>query len=160
MTQTVRISQLGEYISRHFVDVFGSMLGLGAVLSQKTQAQPFSMRVSGAAGFAGESLAGAIYIHLSEPFARRAAMAMLGRSEDDLISPAEVNDAVGEMANLLAGGLKSWLCESGITCAMSASAIIRGTSFVIEPNSDVERERLIFECGEELVTVEIHLKVV
>ena len=85
-------------------------------------------------------------------------MAMLGRSAEDLISPSEVNDVVGEVANLLTGGLKSWLCESGIFCALSSSAIIRGTSFVIEPNPEAEREVLIFECGGEVVVVEIHMK--
>src|ERR1017187_4829096 len=105
-------------MSRHFVDVFGSVLDLPTTLSEKKQLPTFSMRVSGCVGFAGESVAGAIYVHFSESFARSAAVAMLGRSAEDLISPSEVNDVVGEVANLLTGGLKSWLCESGIFCAL------------------------------------------
>jgi len=145
-------------MSRHFVDVFEAMLGMSASVSGKTEAPPFAVRVSGTVGFAAETITGAIYVHFSEPFARRAAMAMLGLSPDNLTSPAEVNDVVGEIANMLMGGLKSWLCDLGVSCAMSAPATIRGTSFVIQPMPNVERQVLIFECDGEFVVVEIHLK--
>ena len=44
---------------------------------------------------------------------------------------------VGEATNMLTGGLKSWLCDSGAECAVSTPAIIRGSAFVIEPVPEV-----------------------
>ena len=158
MTPTVRISQFGEYLSRQVVDVFGTVLSLPSQLSEKSEVTPTSARVSGSVGFAGESVAGTIYIHFSEPFARRATAAMLGLTLDEITGKAEVNGAVGEVANLLTGGLKAWLGQAGVPCAMSAPAIIRGTAYTIEPMPDMERETLVFECGDEFVVVEVHVQ--
>lgn len=157
-TRTVRIFQLAEYLSRHFVDVFGSMLGLPARLADQTASPIFSTQVSGTVGFTGESVAGAIFFHCSESFARRAAAAMFGLAPDDLIGPGQVNEVVVEVANILTGGIKSWLCDTGAPCGMSTATTIRGSSFVIEPAPEVEREVLVFECGGEFVALEIHLK--
>lgn len=159
MIQTIRKAHLGQFMSRHVVDVFSTMLALDAVLSEKdTELPHFQERVSGSVGFAGENITGAIYVHFSEPLARRATAAMLGLAPEELSGEAEVNDVIGEVANMLTGGLKSWLCDAGAACAMSTPAIIRGTSFAIEAAPDVERECLVFDCSGEQVAIEIHVK--
>jgi len=61
-------------------------------------------------------------------------------------------------ANMLTGGLKSWLCDSGSGCAISTPAIIRGNSFAVEPLPGITCERLVFKCGEHYIAVEIHIK--
>ena len=71
---------------------------------------------------------------------------------------ADVNDVVGEATNMLTGGLKSWLCDAGAECAVSTPAIIRGTAFNIESMPDVLRELLVFNCGEDRLIVEVHIK--
>jgi chemotaxis protein CheX len=65
---------------------------------------------------------------------------------------------VGEATNMITGGLKSWLCDAGAECAMSTPAIIRGTSFAIEPMPDVERANLVFAYNEHFIVAEIHIK--
>jgi len=157
MTPTVRIAQFGEYMSRHCVDVFDAMLCLPVGLSEKP-APRFSARVCGLVCFAGESVTGAVGIHFSETFARRATAAMLGLTPDDITSQAGVNDAVGEIAKMLTGGLKAWLHDGGISCVMSAPVIIRGSAFNLEPMPEMERETLVFECGHESVVLEINVK--
>jgi len=158
MIQTIRLPQLGQFMARHFVDVFGTMLSMQTALSAKQEPPHFHERISGSVGFAGENVNGAIYVHFSEAMARRATSAMLGLTPEDVSGDSEVNDVIGEVANMLTGGLKSWLCDAGAPCAMSTPAIIRGSSFVIEPMPEVEREWLGFECGDERVVVEIHIK--
>jgi len=83
---------------------------------------------------------------------------MLGLPAEEMNNESEVNDVVGEVKNMVAGGLKSWLCDAGAVCAMSTPAIIRGTSFAIEPMPDVQRASLVFDCGEDRVLVEVHVK--
>lgn len=145
-------------MSRHFVHVFGTMLALPAVLSKRTEPPVFALRVSSSVGFAGENIVGAIFIHYPEPLARRSAAAMRGLALADALTHAEINAAVGGLSNLLAGGLKSWLCDAGAVCALGAPAIIRGKAFTIEPMPDVERKILVFECGYEFVVVDIYLR--
>lgn len=142
----------------HLVDVFETMLATPAVFSPSASIPDFDERVSGSVGFAGDTITGAVYMHLTSAFANRCAKAMLGLPAEETIGEAEVNDVVGEMTNMLTGGLKSWLCDAGATCAVSTPAIIRGRSFVIESMPDVQHKCMVFECGTERVLVEIHVK--
>ncbi len=145
-------------MNRHLVDVFETMLTMKATSVQGDGMPQFSERVTGNVAFAGDRINGAVYLHLSAAFATRVAAAMLGMEAGEL-GDVEVNDVVGEVTNMLTGGLKSWLCDSGTDCAVSTPAIIRGSSFAIEPVPDVHREWLIFDCGGERVVVEIHAKI-
>ena len=142
----------------HVVDVFDTMLAMKAVLQAEAPAPHFASRVSSAVGFAGDTVTGAVYLHLSAPFARRVAAAMLGLQPAEISDDNEVNDVVGEATNMVTGGLKSWLCDAGADCAMSTPASIRGTAFAIEPMPNVRCARLVFECADDFIVVEIHIK--
>ena len=158
MSQTIKILNIRDFMVRHLADVFETMLSFKAVTAAGRGLPPDTERVSGSVGFAGESLSGAVYLHLSSAFAQRAALAMLGLPPEEIAGEAEVNDVVGEVTNMLTGGLKSWLGDEGAPCAISTPAIIRGKAFAIEAMPDVEREQLVFDCAGERVVVEIHVK--
>jgi chemotaxis protein CheX len=158
MSQTVQLPNVCDFVSRHLADVFDTMLAMKADLVPNAPLPHFAERVTGAVGFAGETVTGAVYLHLSAPFANRVAAAMLGLKPEEIPGEHDVNDVVGEATNMLTGGLKSWLCDAGAECAVSTPAIIRGTSFAVEVMPNVERECLVFECGGERVMVEIHIK--
>lgn len=158
MKQTVQISDISRFMAGHLADVFDTMLSLKVVLVPQAAPPEFDERVTGCVGFAGEHVTGAVYIHLSAPFASQVAAAMLGITPAEISGEQEVNDVVGEMANMLTGGLKSWLCDIGSECAVSTPAIIRGRSFAIEAVPDVARECLVFESGSSRILVEIHVK--
>ena len=158
MSQTIQIPNICEFMNRHLVDVFETMLSMKAVSVPNSGAPQPEERVTGSVAFAGERINGAVYLHLTTAFAGQVAGAMLGLPAEEL-GEAEVNDVVGEATNMLTGGLKSWLCDSGAECAVSTPAIIRGSSFVIEPSPEVEREWLFFDCNDNRIVVEIHVKV-
>jgi CheY-specific phosphatase CheX len=65
---------------------------------------------------------------------------------------------VGEITNMLTGGLKSWLCDSGAACAVSTPGIIRGNSYAVESPPEVQRLCLGFGCGENRFAVEVHVE--
>ena len=158
MSQTIQIPNICEFMNRHLLDVFETMLSMKAVAVTDGSLPQLEERVTGSVAFAGERINGAVYLHLGTAFAGQVAGAMLGLPAEDL-GEAEVNDVVGEATNMLTGGLKSWLCDSGAECAVSTPAIIRGSSFVIEPVPEVEREWLVFDCNQNRIAVEIHVKV-
>ena len=145
-------------MTRHLADVFETMLSMPVTPQPATPLPHFDSRVTGSVGFAGEKVTGAIYLHMSAPFANIVAAAMLGLKPEEISDENEVNDVVGEAANMVTGGLKSWLCDSGAECAMSTPAIIRGTAFAIEPMPDVARECLVFAHEQNFVVAEIHIK--
>jgi chemotaxis protein CheX len=158
MTQTIQISAVRDYLAGHLADVFDTMLSLKATVVPAAPLPPFGERVSGSVGFGGETVTGAVYLHLSAPFANHVTAAMLGLPPGENPGEADVNDVVGEATNMLTGGLKSWLCNAGADCAVSTPAIIRGTAFAIEPMPDVVQEYLVFDCGGEQFVVEFHIK--
>jgi chemotaxis protein CheX len=157
MSQTVQLPNVCEFMTRHLVDVFDTMLSMPAVLAPKAALPHFDERVTGSVGFAGDTVTGAVYLHLSATFANRVAAVMLGLPPEEALGEHDVNDVVGEATNMLTGGLKSWLCDAGASCAVSTPAIIRG-AFAVEAMPDVAREFLVFESGVERVIVEIHIK--
>jgi CheY-specific phosphatase CheX len=158
MSQTIQLPKVSDFMKRHLVDIFDTMLAMPAVPAAKSEQPLYDERVTGSVGFAGETVTGAVYLHLSAPFADRMAAAMLGLAPETVINEGDANDVVGEITNILTGGLKSWLCDTGTECAVSTPAIIRGRSFAIECMPDVQREWLTFGCGDERVVVEIHIK--
>ncbi len=160
MSETLEITNVSDFMKTHLVEVFETMLATKANLLGNAPAPHFTERVSGSVGFAGETVNGAVYLHLSTQFSKKAAAAMLGLPVEEISNEAEVNDVIGEVTNMVAGGLKSWLCDAGASCAMSTPAIIRGTSFAIEPMPNVQHSCQVFECGEDRVVVEVHVKFV
>lgn len=146
-----------QFMTKHLVDVFETMLSMSAEVADG-HPPDFPTRVTGSVGFGGESVTGAVYLHLSEPFGRQCTSAMLGLPAGETVGDGDVNDVVGEMTNMLAGGLKSALCDSGNVCAVSTPAIIRGTSYQIEAMPDVLREVFTFRSGDNPVLVEVHIK--
>jgi CheY-specific phosphatase CheX len=153
-TQTLDIRQV---LTEHAVEVFKTMLSLQVAPSPEQAMPGFDERVTGSVGLGGENVTGAVYLHLSAALARRLAAAMLGLSTEEL-GEHEVNDVVGEITNMLAGHLKSCLCDAGTACAVSTPAIIRGTAYEIEAPDEVRREVLVFLCDPEPFAVEVHIK--
>lgn len=158
MTAQATNFDVRQFLNHHLADVFSTMLSLKAAPSPDTAMPHFENRVTGSVGFGGDDVNGAVYPHLSGAFAVHVTATMLGLPEAEVTGEQEVNDVVGEMTNMLAGGLKSTLCDLGATCAVSTPAIIRGTAFEIETMPGVRREFLVFDCENERVVVEVHIK--
>ncbi|HEX9047052.1 MAG TPA: chemotaxis protein CheX [Verrucomicrobiae bacterium] len=158
MRQNDLIPRICDFMSRHLPDVFETMLSMRAVNVPATALPLFEERVTGNVAFAGEHINGGVYLHLGAPFPTQVAAAMLGLAPEDL-GEAEVNDVIGEVTNMLTGGLKSWLCDVGAACAVSTPAIIRGSAYSIQPAPHVERKWLLFDCNDNHVVVEIHVKI-
>ena len=158
MNPTIDISTVHEFSVRHLTEVFSTMLSLPVAVLPAEPPESAHERVSGSVGFVGELVTGAVYLHVPAPFAARIAGAMLGLPEEEIPGEADVNDVLGEVANMLAGGLKSWLCDANAACALTTPAIIRGTSFYVLPSEGVKRIKIGFESGPHHGLVEIHIK--
>ncbi len=145
-------------MERNIASVFQTMLSMGVVPVPELHRSPHVDRVSGALGFGGETVTGAVYVHVSTLFSVRITRAMLGMPEEEIPGESDVNDVIAELTNMLGGGFKSWLSDTGAQCAMSTPAIIRGNSFEIEAGQGIERISLPFECEKETIIFEVHIK--
>jgi chemotaxis protein CheX len=158
MSQAIATPAVGEYLTRHLAEVFATMLSLPAALQAVVVPSSLSERVASSVSFVGETVTGTVYLHVPAEFAARIAGAMLGLPPTEPPAASDVNDVMGEVANMLAGGLKSWLCDQGAACALSTPAIIRGSSFKILPSEGVSQLQIGFTSETHAGVLEVHIK--
>jgi len=158
MSEAIATAAVGEYLARHLAEVFSTMLSLPAAVHAEVDPSGLSGRVTSSVGFVGETVNGAVYLHVPAPFAVHITGAMLGLPPAEAPADPDVNDVMGEVANMLAGGLKSWLCDQGAACALSTPAIIRGSSFKIFPAEGVSQLQFGFTSETHEGVVEVHIK--
>ncbi len=113
--------------------------------------------LAGCVGFFG-TLTGVVYLYASEVFARRLASRLLGMSDAELEGDELINDAMGEIANMVVGPIKSRLSDSGMACVLTIPSIVRGTSFSVEPCSSTQRRTYAFQCLDGVLFVEVLIK--
>jgi len=155
------------HMSRALMDVFKTMISkeVQADLSvDPTEADAFSPhsntrkftvpQVVGSVGFIGD-VNGLVYLHLDQPFANLCTGHILGMSdaETQAVDDESVNDAIGELTNMVVGGFKNALCEAGYPCKLTIPSILRGHDFRVEPTSSARRHAYRFHCaGHQLMT--------
>jgi chemotaxis protein CheX len=113
--------------------------------------------VAGSVGFIGR-VSGVVYIHATEAFARRITRTLLGLEDSEVQGQEMVNDAMGEMANMIVGHMKSRLSDRGMPCVLTIPSVVRGTNFCIEAVSSTEGRVYVFECAHEHLLVEFLAK--
>ena len=114
-------------------------------------------RMVGTIHFGGD-VVGVISFHLSEPFARKVTSAMLGIEADAIKSNEEINDVIGDLANIVAGNLKTEFLDAGLTCVISTPSITSGTDFKIDPVDTAPPVKFTFREKDEYVLVELCVK--
>ena len=149
---------LKSFVAHAVSEVFSTMLSLEVepdVLNG--QSPPEGNRIVGSVSFAGEVM-GSISIQVTDAFGRLIAAAMLGMEEAEIEGTDEVNDVIGEMSNMIGGGLKSHLCDSGFPCDLSIPSITTGSDFKIESRSWLRHEKFAFKCNRHIAVVEAFIK--
>jgi chemotaxis protein CheX len=160
------------YISRALADVFKTMLnkdvqasGSGVspeadAFSPPPNSRKFAIaQVVGSVGFIGD-VNGLVYLHLDQPFANICTGYILGMSdaETKAVDDEAVNDAIGELTNMVVGGFKNALCEAGYPCKLTIPSILRGHDFRVEPTSSARRYAFHFHCSGHQLLADIVVK--
>jgi flagellar motor switch protein FliN len=111
----------------------------------------------GAIHFGGE-VVGVMSFTLTAVFARGVTAAMLGIDAEEIDDGEEINDVIGELANIVAGNLKTEFLDVGLTCVISTPSITTGSDFKIDPVDIAPPVRFTFQHKEEFVRVELCAK--
>lgn len=105
------------------------------------------LHLASAVGIVGE-FTGALYLHVSATLAHKLTCRLLHMTAQEVDSEDIVNDAMGEIANMVIGYIKSRLCEKGTVCAITIPSIVRGSHFRIEPVGIDERRLFLLKCDD------------
>jgi chemotaxis protein CheX len=139
-------------------NVFTTMLSF-KVEFQKLDGEFFDgeVHVAGTVGLTG-AFNGMIYLYSSALFARRMTCRLLSMTDSEIEGNEMVNDAIGELTNMMAGFIKSKLDNQGCRCVMTIPTVVRGRDFKIEPITGVARKTIYFQSDGGKVLVEALLK--
>lgn len=153
------IDRIEEMVKSSVADVFQTMLKLEArVVPLPSDIITDEPHVAGSVGFIGE-MTGVVYIYCTATFARRVTGILLEMPFEEVDGEEMINDSMGELANMVVGGMKARLVEQGHSCVLTIPSIVRGSHFSIEATSSTTRRVLCFRCDDGVsLVVEILIK--
>ncbi len=129
------------------VEVEGDITDQGVVLSNN---------ITGMVGFGGTAK-GVLALHFGTEVAAGVTAAFLGM-EPDQTADDIIDDAIGELANMLGGGVKGMLSENGRDIDLSLPSIIRGKDYQFQCNKNAARTVIPFSCSVGHFFVELQLE--
>jgi chemotaxis protein CheX len=86
-----------------------------------------SIGVTGSIALTGDNLRGNLSLIFPDGMATNLFRAMTMMGPDDPVNPQEVIDAVGELANMCAGGAKAGMQEIGLNFMISLPSVVSGS---------------------------------
>jgi CheY-specific phosphatase CheX len=115
---------------------------------------PEGEHLLGTISFVGRAV-GHVYLRLSIASARQIASTILGLDPKELGDGLEINDAIGEVLNIMTGNFKSNLCDAGLDCRLRTPEVRRTTDRFtpIVPGGGLER--MAFSSGKISLFVDV-----
>lgn len=146
---------LSQQLMRDVKEIFGTMVGLEDLLHLPIQIDPrtnFTDCVSSLVGLAG-TYNGLVSLHMPSTLAMRATSCMLGMEVTEIDD--DVNDAMGEIANMIAGSFKQHLSKSGMDIQISTPSVIHGKEYVISLGSKPDQIAVRFATDDDWFMVAV-----
>ncbi|QEM69081.1 chemotaxis protein CheX [Geobacter sp. FeAm09] len=140
---------LAKQLVRDVKDVFNTMVGMDDLLHLPLEINPvnhFSGCTSALVGLAG-TYNGLISLHVPDELARGITTNMLGQDVSD--SGDDIQDALGEVANMIAGSFKQHLTSSGLDIRLSTPSVVTGKRYAISLTNKPEALALRFAASDE-----------
>ncbi len=147
--------------AQHLIDstqeIFSSMIMLEVAPGApfKRGNAPLTNSISGIIGLAGTTK-GMLAIHLPNDAALAVTTAFLGMDVEEI--DEDVKDAIGELANMLGGSLKSVLDPGGSDIKLSMPSTVYGEEYSIDCLADAETVAVPFSFDDHTFTVELQIR--
>ena len=113
--------------------------------------------ISGIVGFASDAITGAVAMSFPQETALLAYEKMMGEAAESINS--DVQDTVGEMANMVAGGAKTILSQRGLSFLISIPTIVVGQNHSLAYKQGIPIIVIQFKMDGLPFCVEISMKV-
>ena len=140
----ITVEVLEVSLVRAMKEITATMLNCNSEIVSPDQVDVIPPGLSAIVGFGGK-ISGTVAIHLSPYGACTLAGAMLGMSfeeVDDIVA-----DAMGELVNMLAGGLKKYSCQDEDLFKISVPSIVYGLDYSTHAPKNAERLMIGVQAG-------------
>jgi chemotaxis protein CheX len=148
---------LAKIITDATQEIFETMIMVEVTPGEPTKenGQKHYCTVSGMVGLAG-LFKGMIAIHAPDEVAKSITSSFLGMDVDEVNE--DVTDAIGELANMLAGNAKMALSQNGKDITLSIPSTISGEEYTINCALDTDRVVMPFTMGPGKFMVELQVE--
>ncbi len=150
--------ELLEKIIESTREIFLSMIMMEVVASSEliTESSIHEDSITGLIGLAGTHK-GVLAIHMPNKVAIAVTSSFLGMEVEEINE--DVEDAIGELANILGGNVKAFLSENGRDISLSLPSTITGEKYNFQMASeDDERTIVCFESESGRFHIELQIE--
>jgi chemotaxis protein CheX len=145
------IAQLERYLDRAVEEVFSTMIGVGC--SRTSSPHPTDgIMIAALIGLAG-AMSGTLVLQTEGPAAMRVSELMTGLAPTE-VDPT-VRDAMGEMANMIAGAWKGYDPQLSSACLLSTPTIVVGRRYELFSRRSVIRIDRVYAFESFLCTISL-----
>jgi len=145
-----------EQLAASVVEIFSTMIMMEVEVADAAPPplSVFTNSISGVIGLAGTQK-GVLALHFPMPVALAVTSSFLGMEVTD--PGPDVEDAIGELANMLGGSVKTVLTDKGRDIQLSMPTTISGERYDVQQTNDTLRHALAFhtEAGNFLVELQL-----
>ncbi|MDD2852130.1 MAG: chemotaxis protein CheX [Desulfuromonadaceae bacterium] len=139
-------------------DVFINMVGVEDLMHLPIQIDittHFKECLTAMVGLAG-TYNGLVSVHVPWPLSIKFTSLMLGMEVTEIDD--DVNDAMGEIANMIAGSFKQHLSKGGSDIQLSTPSVVNGTDYMVSSGGDLENITLKFATDDEWLMVALSIE--
>src|ERR1035437_4995314 len=150
--------QLIKSLIKDVQDVFVNMVGVEDLMHLPIQIDVtthFKECLTAMVGLAG-TYNGLVSVHIPWQLAISFTSLMLGMEVSEIDD--DVNDAMGEIANMIAGSFKQHLSKGGSDIQLSTPSVINGADYVVSSGNNLENITLKFTTDEEWFMVAVTIE--
>lgn len=150
--------QLIKSLIKDVQDVFVNMVGVEDLMHLPIQIDVtthFKDCLTAMVGLAG-TYNGLVSVHLPWQLAISFTSLMLGMEVTEIDD--DVNDAMGEIANMIAGSFKQHLSKGGSDIQLSTPSVVNGSDYMVSSGSNLENITLKFATDEEWFMVSLSIE--
>ncbi len=149
--------ELSEEIIESAKEIFSTMVMMEIAVNGEMTSKSVALHesISGVIGLAGTHK-GVLAIHIPNKVAMAITSAFLGMDVDEINE--DVEDAVGELANMLGGNVKSILSANGRDISLSLPSTITGQDYDFQPTKEAERIIIPFRCDAGEFAIDLQLE--
>jgi chemotaxis protein CheX len=149
--------EIKDKIIESTIEIFSSMVMMDITVDQENVNDngKHTGTITGLIGLAGTHK-GVLAIHIPHPVAMAITSSFLGMDITEI--NADVEDAVGELANMLGGNVKTILTGKGRDIDLSLPSTISGDSYRFQSSKEVDKVIIQFGTASGLFLVELQLE--
>jgi chemotaxis protein CheX len=150
--------KLTKLLIKDVNEVFSSMVGLDDLLYIPHVVDPvshFDSCITAMVGLAG-SYNGMLSLHIPHSLALSFTSQMLCMEVSEI--NADVHDALGEIANMIAGSLKHHFSNGGDDVRLSTPSVLNSKDYVKSANNPADTLTLLFDVDDEWFIVSVILE--